>query len=159
MLVQSRESGSAGSVGIGLICGVGQSRTCAVHLCSLGAGDYGSTDYADPGIEYVIADGPLPGTWKLTDIADGWADFLGAWEGLCLEATEYRELDGERVLVLINFWGRGERSGLELGQMRTKGASVFHLHGGKVTKHILYWNRENAFADLGLASQTRSPDA
>jgi ketosteroid isomerase-like protein len=27
-------------------------------------GDYSSADWAHPEIEYVIADGPVPGTWK-----------------------------------------------------------------------------------------------
>jgi hypothetical protein len=59
----------------------------------------------------------------------------------------------ERVLVLGHFSGRGKASGLELGQMRTKGASLFHVRGGEVTRFVIYWVREHAFADLGLAPE------
>jgi hypothetical protein len=27
-------------------------------------GDYGSAEWADPEIEYVVADGPTPGSWR-----------------------------------------------------------------------------------------------
>jgi ketosteroid isomerase-like protein len=70
-----------------------------------------------------------------------------------LEAEGDRELDDERVLVLVRFSGRGKTSGLELGETRSKGASVFHIRGGKVTRCVQYWNRERALADLGLASE------
>lgn len=30
-------------------------------------GDYGSADWAEPEIEYVLADGPTPGTWRGLD--------------------------------------------------------------------------------------------
>ena len=32
---------------------------------------------------------------------EGWRDFLSAWEGWQPHAEEYRELDGDRVLVLF----------------------------------------------------------
>lgn len=121
-------------------------------------GDFSSSDWAHPEIEYVIADGPAPGTWKgLAGMAEGWRSFLSAWEGFRPEANEYRELDAERVLVLSRYSGRGKTSGLELGQIGTKGATVFHVRGGKVIRCIQYWDRERAFADLGLPSEAGSP--
>jgi hypothetical protein len=42
-------------------------------------GDYSSTDWADPGIEFVIADGPSPGRW--TGLASGWREIASAWRG------------------------------------------------------------------------------
>jgi ketosteroid isomerase-like protein len=31
-----------------------------------------------------------------------------------------------------------------------KGANLFHFRGGKVTRLVVYWDRERAFVDLGL---------
>jgi ketosteroid isomerase-like protein len=115
-------------------------------------GDYNSADWAQPQIEFVIADGPAPGSWRgLGGMAEGFRDFLSAWEALRVEADEYRELDRERVLVPFHLSASGKTSGLKLGQMRTKGAHLFHLRGGKVTRLVIYLDRERALADLGLS--------
>jgi ketosteroid isomerase-like protein len=117
-------------------------------------GDFSSTEWVHPEIEYVFADGPSPGTWTgLAGMAEGNRNWLDAWADFCVEAEEYRELDSERVLVLYNFGGRGKTSGLELGQMRTQGAGLFHVRGGKVTRSVHYMDRERALADLGLAPE------
>ena len=119
-------------------------------------GDYSSAAWAHPEIELVFADGPSPGRWTgLAGLAEFMRDILLAWEDWRVEADEYRELDDERVLTLSHFSGRGKTSGLELGQMRTKGAELFHVRDGKVTRLVIYWGRERAFADLGLASDAR----
>jgi hypothetical protein len=43
-------------------------------------------------------------------MAQGWQNFRGAWERFRTEATEYRELDSERVLVLARFSRKDERA-------------------------------------------------
>jgi hypothetical protein len=83
----------------------------------------------------------------------GARDFLSAWEEYRVEAEEYRELDDERVLVLTRNTGRGKASGLELGQLGTKRANLFDIRDGKVTRLILYNDRDRVFADLGLARE------
>lgn len=115
-------------------------------------GDYSSTEWAHPEIEYVFADGPSPGRGTgVSGMAEAWGGMLSAWEGVRSEPEEYRELDGERVLVLDHAsGGRGKTSGLELRQMRTKGANVFHVRDGKVTRLVVYLDCERALADLGL---------
>ena len=120
-------------------------------------GDYSAAEWADPQIEYVIADGPAPGTSTgLTGMADRLRDFLSAWEGVRLVADEYRELDGERILVLHRITGRGKTSGLEIGQLRGEGTYLFHICGGAVTRLVAYIDRDRALADLGLAPESRA---
>jgi ketosteroid isomerase-like protein len=120
-----------------------------------GRGDFSSVEWAHPDIELVIADGPAPGIWTgVPGMAEAWRDLLGAWEGLRSEAEAYRELDDERVLVLAHFGGRGRTSGLDLAQMWTGGAGLFHVRDGKVTRHVVYLDRERALADLGLTPDT-----
>jgi ketosteroid isomerase-like protein len=121
------------------------------------SGDYSSAEWAHPDIEYVIADGPSPGSWKgRAGMTESFRDFLGAWKDFRAEVQEYRELDDERVLVLIRFSGRGKTSELELDQMRAKGATLYHVRGGKVTRMVTYFDRERALADLGLAPEAES---
>jgi ketosteroid isomerase-like protein len=119
---------------------------------ALERGDYSSAEWAHPEIEYVWADGPVPGSWSGLDrMAHGLRDFLSAWEDFRGEAHQYIELDDERVLVLVRFSGRGKRSGLELDQMRSEGAGLWEIHDGKVTRLVQYFDRDRALADLGLA--------
>jgi ketosteroid isomerase-like protein len=120
-------------------------------------GDFSSAEWAHPEIEFVVADGPTPGSWTgMTRMAQAWRNYLSAWEEWRVEADEYRELDDERVLVLHYWRGRGKTSGLELAQMRTKAASLFHLRGGEVTRLIAYWDCEHALAELGPAPEAGS---
>jgi ketosteroid isomerase-like protein len=116
-------------------------------------GDYSSTEWADPEIEIVMADGPSPGTWTgLGAMAEGWRDFVRAWGAWRHEADEYRELDSERVLVLSRFSGCGKRSGAEVEH---KGAVLFHVVDGRVKRIVRYWDRERFLAELGLAPEVR----
>jgi hypothetical protein len=52
-----------------------------------------------------------------------------------------------------------KKSGLEVAQTQTEGASLFHIRGGKVTKLLRYWDREGALADLGLPAEASSSSA
>jgi ketosteroid isomerase-like protein len=120
-------------------------------------GDYGSADWAHPEIEFVIADGPAPGSWTgVAAMAKAWREFLSAWDNARPEVEEYRELDDERVLVLGHIRGRGKTSGLELGQVQAKVAAVYHVRDGKVVRLVAYFDRDRAFADLGLPPEGRS---
>jgi ketosteroid isomerase-like protein len=121
-------------------------------------GDFSSAEWAHPEVEFVITGGPVEGSWTgLAGMAEGFRHFLNAWDELRVQADEYREVDDERVLVVVRLGGRGKTSGLELGQVPGRGAGLFHVRHGKVTRYVIYWNRERAFADLGLDSETGSP--
>jgi hypothetical protein len=93
------------------------------------------------------------GSWQLDwRGGDGkaWFDFLSAWDEFRHEVDEYRRLDDERVLVLVRLSGSGQASGLQLVQMQATAASLIHVRGDKVTRFVLYLDRERALADLGL---------
>ncbi len=113
-------------------------------------GDYRSAEWAHPQIEYVVADGPEPGSFAGPDgMAQAMRSIFSALTSVSTEAEEYRELDAVRVLVLAKGSGRGKRSGAEVAN-RT--AEVFEIHDGKVTRIVNYFDREHALADLGLTA-------
>jgi len=124
-------------------------------------GDFSSAEWAHPEIEFVSARGLDPGSWAgLAGMREGERGLLDAYEGFRTRAEEFRELDDERVLVLSHQSGRGKRSGLELEQLGgLKGADLFHVLDGKVTKLVIYGNRTRALADLGLAPEDGPPDS
>ena len=113
-------------------------------------GDYSHGEWAHPEIEYVVADGPEPGSWTgVAGMAEAWRGLSSAAENHRLLAEAYRELDDQRVLVLLDNSGRGKASGIDLHRVRG-GATLFHLCDGKVTRCVVYFNRDRALADLGL---------
>jgi ketosteroid isomerase-like protein len=122
-------------------------------------GEYSSSDWADPEIEFVIDTGLDPkrviGTKAM---AEAWREFLDTWEGWRVEPEEFREIDRDRVLVLLQPAARAKSSGIEIGPMHTRSANLFHIRDGKVTKLHLYFDRERAFADLGMTGPISPPE-
>jgi ketosteroid isomerase-like protein len=115
-------------------------------------GDFRSAPWAHPRIQLVMIGGPDPGIWTgIAGMSEGWHGFLGAWEEFRVAADEYRELDAGRVLVLIHRSGHGRTSGLDVEQMGSTAADLFHIDDGKVTRLVNYWDRKRALDDLGLA--------
>jgi ketosteroid isomerase-like protein len=114
-------------------------------------GDYGSAEWAHPQIEYVVADGPEPGSFTGREgMAQAMRSIFSALANVRTEAEEFHELDAVRVLVLAKGSGRGKTSGVQ-GEHRT--AEVFEIHDGKVTRIVNYFDRDHALADLGLTRQ------
>ena len=114
-------------------------------------GDFHSADWAHPEISFVVADGPNPGSWTGVEaMAEAWSESLHTFDELRCEADEYRVLDDERVLVFMHLSGRGKASGLEFGDVRMNGANLFHVRDGKVTRLVLYWDRERTLPGTGL---------
>jgi hypothetical protein len=114
-------------------------------------GDWRSADWADPAIEFNIADGPVPVVViGVAAMADSWQGWLSAWQQFRLVVDQYRELDDERVLVLTRYSGRGKTSGADIGEMWTNSATLLYVREGKVTKLVGYNSRDRALADLGL---------
>jgi ketosteroid isomerase-like protein len=111
-------------------------------------GDFSLVEWAHPEIEYAVVEGPNPGSRTgLAGAVQMAREYQDLWEDYRVEAEEYRELDGERIVVFVRASGRGKASGVEIGQER---AHVLHVCDGKVVKLIFYWNRDRALGDLGL---------
>jgi ketosteroid isomerase-like protein len=126
-------------------------------LAAWAEGDFGSADWADPEIDFVMHGDLTGGEWEGVDeMGEAWATMLRAWERLRAIPEEIRELDDDRVLVFLRNEGRGRGSGIELQGISTKAANVFTIRDGKVTRLVLYWNREQAIADLGLTDRESS---
>ena len=115
-------------------------------------GDFSSAEWAHPEIEFVTADGLTPGSCRgRAAMAETYASGnLSAWEDARFLVDEYSEVDPERILVLAHYSGRGKTSGLDLSQMPTNVAALFHVAGGRVTRLVIYWQADHALADLGL---------
>jgi ketosteroid isomerase-like protein len=112
-------------------------------------GDFHAVSWADPQIELVRPSSVDGDALKGQDSsAAGWREWLSAWSGFKAEAYEYRVLDKERVLVFGRMSGRGRLSDVVTD---TATVIVFHVHDGKVTRLVLYSDRDRALADLGLA--------
>ena len=111
-------------------------------------GDFSSVEWADPEIEYVIADGPEPATFRgRAGLSEVMRTLFREVESVRGEVEQYRELDAEHVLVLTRNFGRGKLSGVPVS---AKHAEVFEVHGGRVTRIVVYYERDRALADLGL---------
>jgi ketosteroid isomerase-like protein len=114
-------------------------------------GDFSRTDWAHDDLEVVWADGPTPAIWSgLSRAAAGWRDFLAAWEDYRAAADEYLTPDDEKVLALVSYTARGKSSGVEVGDVQSRGANVFEIRDGSVRRLVLYWDRNRALADVGL---------
>jgi ketosteroid isomerase-like protein len=116
--------------------------------------DYSSLDWAAPDLKYTLADGPSPGTSSGVDgMIRGFREVLAAWEDWGVVATDYLELPEARVLVSFRCTGRGKASGVDLEQLQVNGATLFEVADGKVASIVQYFDRDHAFADLGLATE------
>ena len=112
-------------------------------------GDFSSTDWADPDIEYVQVDGPTPGTWRgVPAMGRAWGEAIAEFAEFHVEAEEIRPVGEDRFLVLTHNTGRGRTSGFALDEIATRGANVLHVRDGKVTRLALYFDRDRAIEDL-----------
>jgi hypothetical protein len=140
--VGTREQTSGPSANVGLVRSI---------YAAWEHGEFSSADWADPEVEYLrVSPYGIERTLKGLEAVRSAIDLL---DGYRMEADEFRELDGERVLVLDRRAGRGKTGGTELTWLRGDGAHLFHIRGGAVTRLVAYSDRARALADLGLAAQ------
>ena len=65
-------------------------------------GDFSRSDWADPDIEFVLADGPEPGQWRgVAAMAKAWSERLSPFDDYRTTGHDYRMLDEERILVFV----------------------------------------------------------
>jgi ketosteroid isomerase-like protein len=113
-------------------------------------GDWSSADWADPEIEFEVVGGLNEGRWRgLKEMAGSWSAMLSPWEDFTAYLDDIFELDDGRVLVLLRNHGRGKESGIVIDEISSRSANLFTIHDGKVTRLVLYWDRDRALADLG----------
>jgi hypothetical protein len=70
-------------------------------------GDFGSAKWAHPEIEFETNGFDATKSMGVASMAERWREWMSAWEDYRVEADEFRELDGGRVLVLMRHGGRG----------------------------------------------------
>lgn len=117
-------------------------------------GDWSSVQWADPEIDFEMVGGLLEGRWEgLKEMGEAWSTMLSAWDDLRAKAEKFIELNDDRVLVLLRNEGRGKGSGIEIGGISSRSANLFTIRDGKVTRLVLYWDRDRAIADAGLGGQ------
>ncbi len=119
-------------------------------------GDFSRADWADPEIEFGFADGPEPGHWRGRQaMSDGYGRWLAGWKDFRAEPEDLIVVDATRILALVRNSGRGRLSGFEMQERSV--ANFFELRSKRVTRLVIYWDRQRALADLGLATWRRGP--
>ena len=115
------------------------------------SGDYSRGDFAHPGYELVFAPGFLEeGVYRGSSAAlRAWKGWLDGWESWEYTPVEWRELDENRILVLIDIDGVNKSTRMKLS---VKSANLWEFEDGLVRRLTLYAHREDLFRDLGLES-------
>ena len=123
-------------------------------------GDFTSADWADPEIDFEFADGPTPDRAKgLRGMVELWRSMLDAWVNLRAVPESFHELDDGRILVFLRNEGRGRSSGIDVQEISVESANLFDLRDGKVTKLVLYWERQRAVDAVGFRPDGKSSAA
>ena len=115
-----------------------------------GRGDFSSAVWADPEIEFAFVDGPEPGSWSgRSAMAKRYGEWLSGWTDFRAELEELIVIDSTRILALVHNSARGRVSDLKMDQRSV--ANLFEINHGRVTRFGLYWDRNRALRDAGLA--------
>jgi ketosteroid isomerase-like protein len=105
----------------------------------------------DPGIEWVSpADALEPGT-RLghAGVREAFAATAMAWEEPTHVATDFYAPDDDKVLVTVNFRGRGRASGMQADQTEFH---LWSLREGAVVRFEWFYRREAALRAAVLGS-------
>jgi ketosteroid isomerase-like protein len=113
-------------------------------------GDFSSTEWADPEIEYVNPEGAVePGTRRGIDefrgaverVFEGWA----TWK---MEPERFESL-GNHVAVVVRYTARGRSSG---ATVEGRESAVWTLRNGRVVSYAWFHDPEGALNEVGISS-------
>jgi ketosteroid isomerase-like protein len=116
-------------------------------LADWARGDYSSVDWADADIVFRGGDGSE--SRGLDELGHLWGEFLTAWDHFATTPERFIDAEGDRVLVLVRFEGRGRASGTPTTAFT--GGQLFTLRGGKVVRLDLYTSTRDALEAAGLS--------
>jgi ketosteroid isomerase-like protein len=110
-------------------------------------GDFSSTDWADPEIEFSIP-GPDSHVHRgIESMGQAWAEWLGAFDEFRVAGEEFYDA-GDKVVIQQVFHGKGKGSGVPIDE--SPGAAVLTLRDGKVIRFEGHTTVEAALAAAGL---------
>jgi len=76
-----------------------------------------------------------------------WLDWLEPWESYRVEIADLFP-HGDNVVVFVHDYGRSPGASVEV---RLRGAAVWTVRGGKISRAVFYTDREDALDDVGLS--------
>jgi ketosteroid isomerase-like protein len=103
----------------------------------------GQIPLGDPDAE----DSSRPTFHGLDGFASGFRDWLSAWESWVVTATEFVDVDENRVLVLIEVRARSKTHQVE---MPIEGANLWTVRNRKIGRLELFFDRAQALEAAGL---------
>src|SRR4051812_38089964 len=87
-------------------------------------GDFTSAAWADPEIVFESTGFDAVRSSGVAAMAELFREWMSTWDEYTVQADEFQELDGGRVVVLMRHGGRGKGSGVAIDDMKA-GANVF----------------------------------
>ena len=117
-----------------------------------------NTAFFDP-VDYEFRAGELaskiPGLPDHVRGVDGYlrvmADWIDGWSDIRVQLEKVVDARPDRLVALVRFTGRGERSGLRIDQ---QALNVVEIRAGRVVSQDYWWN-----VDAGLRSAGLTPSA
>ncbi|MDX6588173.1 MAG: hypothetical protein QOI31_2646 [Solirubrobacterales bacterium] len=111
------------------------------------AGDWTDTSIFDPHAVGVLPDPSPRALYGLEAMGEYWRHFLESWEGLRMEATDYREV-GDSIVVRVHRRGTGRGSRVEVDDHATH---LWTFLGNRVIRLEVFAEESEALEAAGLS--------